>query len=129
MAGELLREGLVRNAAGKALQAWRALVAALAAGHRDKPRAAFPGSVELKGGKVVERADWLTAVVPSTRLREAAQLIGGETAGFTGTALDLHQYNGPDRELITSPYRTDEEARRDVELLLEEIEKVLRREG
>ena len=131
IAGEFLREGLIRNAAGKAFQAWKALVAALAVDHRDKLRAAFPGNVKLKGGKVVERADWLIAVMPSTRLREVAQLIGGEIAGFTSIALDLHQYqyNGPDRELLTSSYRTDEEARRDVELLLEEIDKVLKREG
>ncbi len=48
LARRFLDEGLTRNAAGKAYQAWKALVAAFAAENRDKLRDVFKGVVRLR---------------------------------------------------------------------------------
>ncbi len=59
--------GLIRNAAGKAYQAWKALVAAFAAENRDKLKDVFRGGVvRLRGGnRVIDRVDWVIAIMPS----------------------------------------------------------------
>ncbi|BDB99807.1 PaREP1 family protein [Saccharolobus caldissimus] len=127
IAREFLDEGLTRNAAGKAYQAWKALVAGFAVDYRDKLRNLFTGKVKIKGRKVIEKVDWVIAIMPSTALKTVSQVIGGEISLYTNVALLIHQYqyNGPDKEGIVSPYTSDEVAKNDIILLINEIEKIL----
>ncbi|MEM3836078.1 PaREP1 family protein [Pyrobaculum sp.] len=122
LAVEFLERGLVRNAAGKAFQAWRALLAALLRLELDKL---------LKAAKTDEERRWLAerAVprVPTTRMKLLSQMLEGVghvgIVAWTNTALLLHeyQYHGPDPDLAASMYRNKEEAARDVELLVAEL--------
>ena len=122
LALEFLERGLVRNAAGKAFQAWRALLAALLRLELEKLKAVV---------KTEEERRWLesTAVprVPTGRIKALSQMLeevghGGISFG-TDKALDLHdyQYHGPDPDMALSKYRNREEAARDVVLLLKEL--------
>lgn len=131
LAKRFLDEGLVRNSAGKVYQAWKALVAAYAVDYRDKLKNYFKGIVRIKGGKKVEKVDWIIAIMPSTAIKTASQVIGGEINLYTSVALLIHQYhyNGPDKEGIVSPYSSDELAKNDILFLISEIEKILGKEG
>ena len=113
IARKFLDEGLIRNTAGKAYQAWKALVAGIAVDYRDKLRNLFTGKIKIKGGKAVEKVDWVIAIMPSTVLKTVSRVIGGEISLYTNIALLIHQYqyNGPDKEGIVSPYTNDEVAR------------------
>ena len=117
----------MRNAAGKAWQAWMALLAALALKEKEVLRTAFVGVRKLRGGKRLSEADWVVAFMPSTRVRQAAQMMarkyGDSVLMYTDTALNLHecQYNGPDKEGIFSRY-PDDDAREDIERLLRGLE-------
>lgn len=67
--------------------------------------------------KVVDRVDWLIAVMPSSRLREVASIIGDkELRLYVEIALNLHefQYNGLDRDSEVSRYSSEELVRKDV---------------
>ncbi|AEA13633.1 PaREP1 domain containing protein [Thermoproteus uzoniensis 768-20] len=122
LALEFLRRGLVRNAAGKAFQAWRALMAALL-------------RLELERLKAVARSEeerrWLesTAVprVPTSRMTALSQMLEevGHAKIALGTALALklhdYQYHGPDPDMALSKYRNSGEAAYDVVLLLREL--------
>ncbi|WP_245522001.1 PaREP1 family protein [Pyrobaculum neutrophilum] len=122
LALEFLRRGLVRNAAGKAFQAWRAYMAALLRLELGKLKAA---------AKSEEERRWLesTAVprLPTTKMKKLSQML--EDVGHVGLsfvvdkALDLHdyQYHGPDPDAALSKYTSREEAARDVVALLREL--------
>jgi Archaeal PaREP1/PaREP8 family. len=121
LALRFLEEGLTRNAAGKAFQAWRALLAALLRLELDRLKAL---------AKTEEERRWLetTAVprVPTTKMRALTNML--EEAGHgvvTGTllALDLHdyQYHGPDPDMALSKYTTRGEAAVDVRRLAAEV--------
>ncbi|ABL88670.1 PaREP1 domain containing protein [Pyrobaculum islandicum DSM 4184] len=122
LALEFLRRGLVRNAAGKAFQAWRAYMAALMRLELEKLKAA---------AKSEEERRWLesTAVprLPTTKMKRLSQML--EEVGhagvlpYTAVALDLHdyQYHGPDPDAALSKYTSREEAARDVVALLREL--------
>ncbi|MGC9136941.1 PaREP1 family protein [Caldivirga sp.] len=122
LAVRFLKDGLVRNAAGKAFQAWRALLAALLRLELDKL---------MQIAKTDEERKWLMekAVprVPTTRMVRLSQMlteIGHEgLSAWTSMALNLHdyQYNGPDPDLALSKYRNREEAAVDVKLLVSEL--------
>jgi len=124
LAVEFLERGLVRNAAGKAFQAWRALLAALLRLELDKL---------MKVANTDEERKWLAerAVprVPTTKMKFLSQMLG--EIGYEGlifatsTALDLHdyQYHGPDPDMVLSKYRSKEEAAYDVLELVAEIVK------
>ncbi len=122
LALNFLRSGLVRNAAGKAFQAWRALLAAL---------------LRLELGKLIQMAKsdeerrWLVdrAVprVPTGRMKALSQMLEevghGGLSAWTAVALDLHdyQYNGPDPDMALSKYGSRGEAAADVRLLAKEL--------
>ncbi|MGC9227688.1 PaREP1 family protein, partial [Caldivirga sp.] len=122
LAVRFLKDGLVRNAAGKVFQSWRALLAALLRLELDKL---------MQIAKTDEERKWLMekAVprVPTTRMKMLSQMLEG--VGYLGvsfgtsTALDLHdyQYNGPDPDMALSKYRNREEAAVDVKLLVSEL--------
>ncbi|WP_054854162.1 PaREP1 family protein [Vulcanisaeta distributa] len=122
LALRFLDEGLVRNAAGKAFQAWRAFLAALLRLEIDKL---------LQVVKTEEERKWLMerAVprVPTTRLVRLSQML--EEVGhyglsaWTAVALELHdyQYNGPDPDMALSKFRDREEAAVAVVSLIKEL--------
>ena len=124
LALEYLERGLTRNAAGKAFQAWKALLAALL-------------RLELERLKALARTEeekrWLESKavprVPSAKMKELSRLlrdVGHEGVTFvTDKALDLHdyQYNGPDPDMALSKCTTRESAAADVVKLLQELVK------
>jgi hypothetical protein len=123
LALRFLKEGLTRNAAGKAFQAWKALLAALLRLELEKLKAV---------AKTEEEKKWLetTAVsrVPTTKMRAITNML--EELGhsvLTGTllALELHdyQYHGPDPDMALSKYATREEATIDIMRLTAEVAK------
>lgn len=126
LAEAFLREGLYRNAAGKAFQAWKALVAAYASERLEEVRKAFPGFKRLRDGRRVEKAYWVLAIAPTTALKRLAQIVGGEVDALTDKALHVHeyQYNGPDPQGVLSPYPDDSTAQRDVETLMAAIRRL-----
>ena len=122
LALEYLERGLTRNAAGKAFQAWKALLAALLRLELEKLKAIV---------KTEEERRWLESKavprVPTTKMKELSRLLeeaGHEGIPFvTALALDLHeyQYHGPDPDMALSKYATRESAAADVLLLLKEL--------
>jgi len=122
LALEYLEKGLTRNAAGKAFQAWKALLAALLRLELDKLKAL---------AKTEEERRWLESRavprVPTTKMKELSRLLeeaGHEGIPFvTALALDLHdyQYHGPDPDMALSKYTTRKSAAADVLLLLKEL--------
>jgi hypothetical protein len=122
LALRFLEEGLTRNAACKAFQAWKALLAALLRLELDKLKALARSEEERRWleSKTVPR-------VPTTRMKELGRLL--EEAGhygisaWTDKALDLHdyQYHGPDPDMALSKYATRQSAAADVLLLLKEL--------
>jgi len=122
LALEFLERGLTRNAAGKAFQAWKALLAAMLRLELERLKAL---------AKTEEGRRWLesTAVsrVPTGRMKTLARLL--EEAGHGGMSLwvavvlDLHdyQYHGLDPSGELSKYATREDAVADVTSVLEEL--------
>jgi len=121
LALEYLERGLTRNAACKAFQAWKALLAALLRLELEK----------LKALAKTEERRWLElrAVprVPTTKMKELSRLlrdVGHEgITAWTAVALDLYeyQYHGPDPDMALSKYATRESAAADVVELLQEL--------
>jgi len=124
LALEYLERGLTRNAACKAFQAWKALLAALLELELDKLKAL---------AKTEEERRWLESKavprVPTTKMKELSRLLkeAGHEAitAWTDKALDLHdyQYHGPDPDMALSKYATRESAAADVVELLQELTK------
>ena len=122
LALEYLERGLTRNAACKAFQAWKALLAALLRLELERLKAL---------AKTEDEKRWLESRavprVPTTRMKELSRLLkeaGHEGIPFvTALALDLHdyQYHGPDPDMALSKYTTRGSAAADVLLLLKEL--------
>jgi hypothetical protein len=122
LALEYLERGLTRNAAWKAFQAWKALLAALLRLELEKLKAI---------AKTEEERRWLESKavprVPTTKMKELSRLlkdVGHEGITFvTDKALDLHdyQYHGPDPDMALSKYATRQSAAADVIELLQEL--------
>jgi len=118
LALRFLREGLVRNAAGKAFQAWRALMAALL-------RLELSRLVRVAG-----LAEGAVPRVPTSRLVTLSKLLSdaGHAGLLQATALALalhdYQYNGPDPDMALSKFRNREKA---AAAVLELVKEVVRR--
>ncbi len=65
---------------------------------------------------------WVLAVMPASRLKVIADVVGGVDI-YMNMALSLHdyRYNGPDPEMALSKYATRESAVADVVELLQEL--------
>jgi hypothetical protein len=124
LALEYLERGLTRNAACKAFQAWKALLAALLRLELERLKALAKTEEERRRleSKAVSR-------VPTTRMKELARLlrdVGHEGITFVAAlALDLHEYqhHGPDPDMALSKYATRESAAADVVELIQELTK------
>jgi hypothetical protein len=121
IAEEFINEGLLRNAAGKAFQAWKALLGAMLVDKRDE-LLKNPGKKKLRG-KNVDFADWLIALVPTSYMEELSLLLCKEVNLITKLALAVYEYqnDGAGKDAILSPFRTDEIAKINILNLLEEV--------
>ena len=122
LALRFLKEGFTRNAAGKAFQAWKALLAALMRLELER----------LKALAKTEEERWLETTAmsraPTTKMRALTNML--EKLGYNvlmGTllALELHDYHyhGPDPDMALSKYATREEATIDIIRLTTEVAK------
>ena len=117
LAEKFMENGLLRNAAGKAFQAVKAYLAAIALDNREILVNHFKGRKKI-GLKEMERVDWIIATMPTSRMKEVASLIGDkELELMVEKALDLHefQYNGYDKDAEVSRYANELIVRKDVE--------------
>ena len=124
LALRFLEEGLTRNAACKAFQAWKALLAALLRLELERLKAL---------AKTEEERRWLESRavprIPTAKMKELSRLlrnVGHEgITAWTAVALDLHdyQYHGPDPDAVLSKYTTRESAAADVVELIQELAK------
>jgi len=120
LALDFLKRGLTRNAAGKAFQAWRAVLAALLKLERLKAVAKTEEERRWLEEKAVPR-------VPTSKMMSLSRLL--EELGYahltyiTDRALNLHdyQYHGPDPDMALSKYRTREEAAYFIKSLIEVV--------
>ena len=115
LALEFLGDGLVRNAAGRAFPAWKAYLGALLADKREYLKELYPGSRKIRVGEeevVVEEADVVIALVPTSHMARLAAVAGGDAVERTAVALHLHRYqrNGPDPEGLFSDIPDDRTA-------------------
>jgi len=123
LALRLIEEGLHRNAAGKAFQAWKAALAAAAALARDEMLKRYRGKVATREGAEVELAYWLIALMPTGRMWEVArtlrQTYGDVVVLLTALALNLHevQHNGLDESGVLSKYSTLQQVEEDIKEL------------
>ena len=81
--------------------------------------------------KILDRVDWLIAVMPTSYMLGLSAMIGDEIHYLTAIALYLHQYlyNGPDREGLLSQYRSDDEAKVDISLVVNGVNRILSKIG
>jgi hypothetical protein len=122
LALRFLHEGLVRNAADKAFQAWKALLAALLRLELERLKAL---------AKTEEERRWLESKavprVPTAKMKSLSRLLEevghGGISLWTDRALDLHdyQYHGPDPSGELSKYATREDAVADIKSVLQEL--------
>jgi Archaeal PaREP1/PaREP8 family. len=123
LALRFLEEGLHRNAARKAFQAWKAALAAAAALARDEMLKRYRGKVATREDTEVEMADWLIALMPTGRMWEVARVLrriyGDVVVLLTALALNLHevQHNGLDESGVLSKYSTLQQVEEDVKEL------------
>jgi len=122
LALEFLRRGLTRNAAGKAFQAWRAVLAALLKLELERLKAVAKTEEERRWleEKAVPRVPTSKMVPLSLMLEEVGYR---DVAFITSHALNLHdyQYHGPDPDMALSKYRTREEAALAVKSLVKAV--------
>jgi len=95
----------------------------------------YTGMVRDRTGKVRSRADLIIALMPTTRLREAASILeevyGKEIVHLTDLALNLHefQYNGLDPEGVVSSYTNLNDVEKDIKYLAEKTIEWVKRLG
>jgi len=124
LALDFLKRGLTRNAASKAFQAWRVILAALLKIELDKLKAMAKSDEERRW--LEERA---VPRVPTTKMIPLSQMlreVGYEdVVGATFVALSLHdyQYHGPDPDMALSKFRSREEAAVEIAAFLRTVVK------
>jgi len=122
LALDFLKRGLTRNAAGKAFQAWKAVLAALLKLELERLKAIAKTEEERRWleEKAVPRVP-TTKMVPLSLMLE--ELGYRDVAFITSHALNLHdyQYHGPDPDMALSKYRTREEAALAVKSLVKAV--------
>jgi ribosome-associated translation inhibitor RaiA len=122
LALEYLERGLTRNAACKAFQAWKALLAALLKLELERLKAL---------AKTEEEKRWLESKavsrVPTAKMKSLSRLLEevghGGISLWTDRALDLHdyQYHGPDPSGELSKNATREDVVADIKSVLQEL--------
>ena len=131
VAEAFLGQGLVRNAAGKAFQAWKAFISYLALRNVKLLQDKYRGNKRV-GSVVIPLHEWVAAVAPTNRLTELSteleKVVPG-VAELTTMALELHeyQYNGPDPEGIRSKISNDETAIALIKKLIERTRELMRK--
>ncbi|WP_291765081.1 PaREP1 family protein, partial [Caldivirga sp. UBA161] len=75
LALKFLDAGLYRNAAGKAFQAWKALLAALAVNYSDELARRFKGIRGTRDGKRVSLTDFIIAFMPIGYMLAVAKVL------------------------------------------------------
>ncbi|MEL9991574.1 MAG: PaREP1 family protein [Thermoproteus sp.] len=124
LAERFLEQGVYRNAAGKAFQGWKALLAALAGLNRELLVGEFKGVARLRERLVVERADFVIAVMPTSAMKKVANILaqkyGDDVVYLTELALSLHefQYNGIDPTGALSRYTDLKDVEADLKRLV-----------
>jgi len=122
LALEFLRRGLTRNAAGKAFQAWRAVLATLLKLELERLKAMAKSEEERRWleERAVPRVPTSKMVPLSLMLEEVGY---DDVVALTNLALNLHdyQYHGPDPDMALSKYRTREEAALAVKSLVKAV--------
>ncbi|MBB5255269.1 PaREP1 family protein [Sulfurisphaera ohwakuensis] len=135
LAKRFLENGLFRNAAGKAFQAWKALLAAISVDYVQELSKYFKGKKRMRDGRIVNYAEWIIAVMPTSKMSSVAQIldsiIGNDIEAYTDIAIKLHefQYNGLDKSGEVSRYPSIEFMKVDLEKLLKAIEKIIASKG
>jgi len=128
LARKFLEAGLLRNAAGKAFQAWKAYMSHLAIRNQDLFR--IRGVKTVRKGVKVLRREWVLALAPTTMLMQMAEVLRAvepDVVELTALALIIHeyQYNGPDPAGVVSRVPSDEVAKGLIERLITQLEKKL----
>jgi hypothetical protein len=129
VAEAFLADGLLRNAAGKAFQAWKSLLSHLALRNLALLEERYKGYKRL-GNAAVPLYEWIAATAPTSRLMEIAALLEKAVPNvveLTALALQLHeyQYNGPDPEGVRSKIPDDETAARLIATFIARLKAVL----
>ncbi|ABP50879.1 MULTISPECIES: PaREP1 family protein [Pyrobaculum] len=131
LALKFLEAGLYRNAAGKAFQAWKALLAAMAADYKEELAKKFRGVRRTRDGKKVSLSDFIIAFMPTGYMLAVAkvleQLTGKPLSDLTNIALNLHefQYNGLDEAGVFSRYPSLEYVIDDIRKLVDQVLQLL----
>jgi len=135
LALKFLEEGLYRNAAGKAFQAWKALLTALAVEHRDKLAERFKGVRTTRDGRRVHLADFVVAFMPMGYMlavaKDLEEAMGLSLYDLTNLALSLHefQYNGLDKSGVYSRYPFIDLVVEDIKRVANAVFEILRKVG
>jgi len=122
LALDFLKRGLTRNAAGKAFQAWRAVLAALLKLEPERVKVMVKSEEERRW--LEERAAPRVPTSKMVPLSLMLEQLGYEDVAYiTDRALNLHdyQYHGPDPDMALSKYRTREEAALAVKSLVKAV--------
>ena len=131
LALKFLETGLYRNAAGKAFQAWKALLAALAVNYSEELAKRFRGIRRTRDGRRVSLADFIIAFMPTGYMLAVAKVLEQLTrkplTDLTNTAINLHefQYNGLDETGVYSRYPDLDFVIDDIKRLVNSIQQFL----